>query len=48
MKPLAKTAEDRYQAGAGLKSDLRSCLTESRLSRGIDDSPLGQIDTPAV
>src|SRR6266478_142847 len=46
MKLLAKTAEERYQTAAGLKSDLRRCLAEWEMQHRIDEFPLGEHDTP--
>jgi serine/threonine protein kinase len=46
MKLLAKTAEERYQTGAGVESDLRRCLAEWHTQRRIDEFPLGEHDTP--
>src|SRR5262249_8578141 len=46
MKPLAKRAEDRYEAAAGLESDLRRCQTEWEARCRIDDFPLGEHDSP--
>src|ERR1700678_3607717 len=45
LKLLAKTAEERYQAAAGLERDLRRCLAEWEAQRRIDAFPLGQQDT---
>ena len=49
MKLLAKTAEERYQTAAGVKSDLQRCLdavgTSSRSSLPIPEFPLGAHDT---
>jgi predicted ATPase len=46
LKLLAKTAEERYQTAAGLKRDLRRCLTAWEAQHRIDPFPLGQQDTP--
>jgi PAS domain S-box-containing protein len=46
MKLLAKTAEDRYQTAAGLKSDLERCLAEWDASGSIDNFALGENDEP--
>jgi PAS domain S-box-containing protein len=46
MKLLAKTAEERYQAAAGVERDLRHCLADWARQQRIDDFPLGQHDTP--
>jgi PAS domain S-box-containing protein len=45
LKLLAKTAEERYQAAAGLERDLRRCLAAWEAHRRIDAFPLGQQDT---
>jgi PAS domain S-box-containing protein len=45
MKLLAKTAEERYQTAAGVRSDLRRCLADWETHRRIDEFPLGQHDT---
>jgi PAS domain S-box-containing protein len=44
MKLLAKTAEERYQTGAGVEADLRRCLAAWELSGRIDPFPLGAHD----
>ena len=46
MKLLAKTAEERYQTGAGVESDLRHCLAEWETQRHIEEFPLAEHDTP--
>jgi PAS domain S-box-containing protein len=46
MKLLAKTAEERYQTAAGLKSDLQHCLAAWEAQRRIDCFPLGEQDQP--
>jgi PAS domain S-box-containing protein len=53
MKLLAKTAEERYQTGAGAQSDLRRCLDQYLRSSGvtgvqekIPEFPLGEHDIP--
>jgi PAS domain S-box-containing protein len=52
MKLLAKTAEDRYQTGAGAERDLRRCLNEWEGGRAgtrpyrIEEFPLGEHDIP--
>src|SRR5207302_4099541 len=46
MKLLAKTAEERYQAAAGLEHDLRRCLAAWEAQQRIDVFPLAQQDTP--
>src|SRR6202790_4891300 len=44
MKLLAKTAEERYQTGAGVAGDLRRCLTEWEAHCRIDPFRLGAHD----
>jgi PAS domain S-box-containing protein len=44
MKLLAKTAEERYQTGAGVEADLRKCLADLELYGRIDRFPLGEHD----
>ncbi|WP_338697608.1 AAA family ATPase [Bradyrhizobium sp. 26S5] len=46
MKLLAKTAEDRYQTAAGLKSDLQHCLSAWEAQGRIGDFTIGEADTP--
>jgi PAS domain S-box-containing protein len=46
MKLLAKTAEDRYQTAAGVKSDLQRCLSQWESQGSIDDFSPGAHDTP--
>ncbi|MGE3919593.1 MAG: AAA family ATPase [Gammaproteobacteria bacterium] len=46
MKLMAKNAEDRYQSGHGLRSDLQNCLTQLELTGKIEPFPLGQHDMP--
>jgi PAS domain S-box-containing protein len=46
MKLLEKIAEQRYQAAAGLESDLRRCLAEWERHGRIDPFALGEHDTP--
>jgi hypothetical protein len=46
MKLLAKTAEERYQTAAGVKSDLRRCLIEWETQCRIDEFALSEHDTP--
>jgi PAS domain S-box-containing protein len=46
MKLLAKTAEERYQTGAGVERDLRRCLAEWETRCRINAFPLGEYDTP--
>ncbi|HBE19223.1 MAG TPA: serine/threonine protein kinase, partial [Cyanobacteria bacterium UBA11367] len=41
MKLLAKTAEDRYQCGSGLKADLENCLNQWLATGKIENFPLG-------
>ena len=42
MKLLAKTAEDRYQSGWGLKADLENCLNQwLETGKEIENFPLG-------
>jgi PAS domain S-box-containing protein len=47
MKLLAKTAEERYQTAAGLRSDLQHCLASWERRGRIEDFALGQTDTPS-
>jgi serine/threonine protein kinase len=47
MKLLAKTAEDRYQAAAGVEADLKRCLEAWESREAIDPFPLGGRDRPA-
>jgi PAS domain S-box-containing protein len=44
MKLLAKTAEERYQTAAGLKSDLQRCLAASKAQSRIEYFRLGEHD----
>jgi serine/threonine protein kinase len=44
LKLLAKTAEERYQTGAGVEADLRHCLSEWQSHGRIDPFPLGGHD----
>ena len=44
MKLLAKTAEDRYQSAAGLRTDLEQCLLRWQASGSIAEFPLGTAD----
>ncbi|WP_437970173.1 AAA family ATPase [Sorangium sp. So ce260] len=44
MKLLAKTAEARYQSGAGLKADLEECLSQLEATGGIQPFVLGRSD----
>ena len=46
MKLLAKNAEERYQAAAGLEADLRRCLAKWQSHGCIDPFPLGTHDIP--
>src|SRR6202012_4804831 len=43
-KLLAKTAEERYQTAAGLKSDLQRCLAEWDALGSIENFALGEAD----
>ncbi len=45
MRLLAKNAEERYQAAAGLEADLRRCLSEWQSHGRIDLFPLGTDDS---
>jgi PAS domain S-box-containing protein len=45
MKLLAKTAEERYQTGAGVEADLRRCLAEWETTGRIEPFELGTNDT---
>ncbi|XXX80351.1 AAA family ATPase [Sorangium sp. So ce134] len=44
MKLLAKTAEARYQSGAGLKADLEECLSQLEATGQIQPFVLGRSD----
>ncbi|AGP35590.1 AAA family ATPase [Sorangium cellulosum] len=44
MKLLAKTAEARYQSGAGLKADLEECLSQLEATGEIQPFALGRSD----
>lgn len=44
MKLLAKTAEDRYQSGYGLKADLEQCLNQLQQTGNISNFILGERD----
>lgn len=44
MKLIAKTAEERYQSGQGLKADLEICLHQLQQSGKIDNFVPGQLD----
>jgi PAS domain S-box-containing protein len=46
MKLLAKTAEERYQTAAGLKSDLQRCLAAWEAQGRIEHFHLGENDKP--
>ena len=46
MKLLAKTAEERYQTAAGLKSDLQRCLAAWKTQSRIEYFRLGEHDKP--
>ena len=46
VKLLAKTAEDRYQAAAGLEHDLRRCLAEWERHGRVEPFALGERDRP--
>jgi PAS domain S-box-containing protein len=46
LKLLAKTAEERYQTGAGVERDLQRCLVQWETQHCIDEFPLGEYDTP--
>ncbi|MBV9792215.1 MAG: serine/threonine-protein kinase PknK, partial [Chloroflexi bacterium] len=48
MKLLAKTVEDRYQNGYGLKADLQHALDQWSSTGRIDPFPLGMHDTSAI
>ena len=41
MKLMAKTAEERYQSGWGIKADLEECLRQLTTESRISDFPLG-------
>ncbi len=44
LKLLSKNAEDRYQSGFGLKTDLEECLNQYRTKGRIDSFPIGAKD----
>ncbi|MEG4250242.1 AAA family ATPase [Microcoleus sp. Pol10D4] len=44
MKLMAKTAEDRYQSGFGIKKDLAECLHQLQTTGNISDFSLGTQD----
>ncbi|MBP0016338.1 MAG: AAA family ATPase [Cyanobacteria bacterium SBLK] len=46
MKLLAKTAEDRYQTGLGLKADLEECFRQLQQTGEITAFPLARHDFP--
>jgi len=46
LKLLAKTAEERYQTGAGVEADLKRCLSEWEAQGRINTFTLGAHDTP--
>jgi hypothetical protein len=46
LKLLAKAAEDRYQAAAGVEADLRACLTAWQVHGRIEPFPLAAHDVP--
>jgi len=46
MKLLAKTAEERYQTAAGLKTDLQCCLTSWEAEGRIEHFHIGEKDKP--
>jgi predicted ATPase/signal transduction histidine kinase len=46
LKLLAKNAEERYQAAAGLEADLKKCLMEWESAGRIEPFPLGKEDMP--
>jgi len=41
MKLMAKTAEERYQSGFGIKNDLAECLHQLQTTGNISDFSLG-------
>ncbi|MEP0871906.1 AAA family ATPase [Trichocoleus desertorum AS-A10] len=45
MKLLAKTAEERYQSGLGLKADLETCLQQLQTSGEIAPFKVGELDS---
>ena len=47
MRLLAKNADERYQTAAGLKADLRRCLSDWQSHGRIDPFPLGAGDASA-
>ena len=44
MRLIAKNAEERYQTAAGLRADLRKCLSQWQAHGRIDPFPLGADD----
>jgi predicted ATPase/serine phosphatase RsbU (regulator of sigma subunit)/tRNA A-37 threonylcarbamoyl transferase component Bud32 len=44
MKLMAKTAEERYQSGCGIKNDLAECLHQLQTTGNISDFSLGAQD----
>jgi predicted ATPase/signal transduction histidine kinase len=46
LKLLAKTAEERYQTGAGLETDLRKCLLEWNSTGRIQPFAVAEHDVP--
>ncbi|WP_438007483.1 AAA family ATPase [Sorangium sp. So ce321] len=48
MKLLAKTAEERYQSGRGLRRDLERCLEQWRSERRIAPFELGRDDAAST
>ncbi|WP_437291950.1 trifunctional serine/threonine-protein kinase/ATP-binding protein/sensor histidine kinase [Sorangium sp. So ce406] len=48
MKLLAKTAEERYQTGRGLRRDLERCLEQWRSGGGVAPFELGRDDTAST
>jgi predicted ATPase/signal transduction histidine kinase len=45
MKLMAKTADERYQTGAGVEADLRECLSQWQARGAVEPFPLGTKDT---
>ncbi|MEG4517403.1 MULTISPECIES: AAA family ATPase [unclassified Microcoleus] len=48
MKLMAKTAEERYQIGFGIKNDLAECLHQLQTTGNISDFCLGDQDISAL
>lgn len=46
LKMMAKTAEERYQSGIGLKADLEECLRRMKTFGKVEEFPLGEHDVP--